>query len=36
MLYSISEYGSTLLPVLEAICGWGRQHLARLGSQARL
>lgn len=25
--YSISEYGMTLLPVLEVICGWGRQHL---------
>jgi DNA-binding HxlR family transcriptional regulator len=28
--YSISEYGMTLLPVLEVICSWGRQHLARL------
>jgi DNA-binding HxlR family transcriptional regulator len=28
--YSISEYGLTLTPVLEAICGWGRKHLARL------
>lgn len=27
--YSISEYGMTLLPVLEVICGWGREHLAR-------
>src|SRR5882757_6815411 len=22
--YAISEYGMTMLPVLEAICGWGR------------
>jgi DNA-binding HxlR family transcriptional regulator len=28
--YSISEYGETLLPVLEAICGWGRMHLRRV------
>jgi DNA-binding HxlR family transcriptional regulator len=27
--YSISEYGKTLLPVLDAICGWGRVHLRR-------
>jgi DNA-binding HxlR family transcriptional regulator len=25
--YSISEYGMTLVPVLEVICGWGRRHL---------
>jgi DNA-binding HxlR family transcriptional regulator len=29
--YSISEYGMTLVPVLEEICEWGRKHLARLG-----
>ena len=28
--YSISEYGLTLLPVLEIICGWGRVHLERM------
>jgi DNA-binding HxlR family transcriptional regulator len=28
--YSISEYGMTLVPVLEVICAWGRQHLERL------
>ena len=28
--YSISEYGLTLVPVLSAICDWGRVHLARL------
>jgi DNA-binding HxlR family transcriptional regulator len=30
VLYSISEYGRTLLPVLEQICAWGRVHLIRL------
>jgi DNA-binding HxlR family transcriptional regulator len=25
--YSISDYGMTLLPALEAICAWGRKHL---------
>ena len=28
--YSISEYGMTLVPVLEGICAWGRVHLSRL------
>jgi DNA-binding HxlR family transcriptional regulator len=28
--YSISKYGWTLVPVLEAICAWGRTHLQRL------
>lgn len=27
--YSISEYGGTLAPVLEALCDWGRVHLSR-------
>ena len=27
VLYSISPYGQTLLPVLEVICAWGRRHL---------
>ena len=27
--YSISPYGRTLLPVLQALCGWGRIHLER-------
>jgi DNA-binding HxlR family transcriptional regulator len=27
--YSISNYGLTLVPVLEVICGWGRLHLQR-------
>ena len=25
--YSISDYGLTLVPVLEVICAWGRTHL---------
>jgi DNA-binding HxlR family transcriptional regulator len=31
--YNISEYGMTIVPVLEAICAWGRLHLeaARVG-----
>ena len=33
--YSISKYGMTLLPVLETICMWGRNHL-RLLSKAQL
>jgi DNA-binding HxlR family transcriptional regulator len=28
--YSISQYGKTLLPVLQVICDWGRAHIARL------
>lgn len=31
--YSISRYGMTLLPVLENICAWGRNHL-KLSNQA--
>ena len=27
--YSISEYGLTLVPVLETICAWGRKHIGR-------
>lgn len=36
--YSISEYGMTLVPVLEEICNWGRKHLVRLETarEARL
>lgn len=30
--YSISEYGWTLVPVLEVICKWGRTHLKHLDS----
>jgi DNA-binding HxlR family transcriptional regulator len=28
--YSISEYGLTLVPVMNEICGWGRRHLQRM------
>jgi DNA-binding HxlR family transcriptional regulator len=28
--YSISDYGFTLVPVLEIICAWGRKHLQRI------
>ena len=31
--YSISPYGLTLLPVLQSICDWGRQHLAHTQSR---
>jgi DNA-binding HxlR family transcriptional regulator len=34
--YSISEYGMTLVPVLEEICMWGRKHLARQGTACEL
>ena len=27
VLYSISEYGWTMAPLLEAICAWGRNHI---------
>lgn len=27
VLYSISEYGWTMVPVLEHICAWGRKHI---------
>jgi DNA-binding HxlR family transcriptional regulator len=27
--YSISSYGMTLVPHLQAICDWGRKHLKR-------
>ena len=30
--YSISEYGLTLVLVLETICAWGRNHLTRFKS----
>jgi hypothetical protein len=32
--YSISEYGMTMVPVLEVICAWGRQHLQTKGAHA--
>ena len=27
--YSISDYGMTLMPVLAALCDWGRAHMTR-------
>lgn len=33
--YSISKYGRTLVPVLEVICGWGRNHLQRISHSPR-
>jgi DNA-binding HxlR family transcriptional regulator len=27
VLYAISAYGMTMLPVLEHICAWGRKHI---------
>ncbi|HMF76920.1 MAG TPA: helix-turn-helix domain-containing protein [Bryobacteraceae bacterium] len=33
--YSISNYGLTLVPVLEVICGWGRLHLQRTAKTNR-
>jgi len=29
--YSISDYGMTLVPVLEIICAWGRRHIRLTG-----
>jgi DNA-binding HxlR family transcriptional regulator len=29
--YSLTEYGESLEQALEAICEWGRQHMARNG-----
>lgn len=28
--YSISKYGFTMIPVLEAICQWGRKHITHM------
>ena len=27
--YSITAYGMTLVPVLDVLCSWGREHLRR-------
>ena len=34
--YSISDYGMTMLPMLEQVCAWGRKHLARLESRTNV
>lgn len=33
--YSISKYGKTLGPVLQALCDWGRKHMTRQVTQGR-
>jgi DNA-binding HxlR family transcriptional regulator len=33
--YSISDYGMTLAPALEVLCGWGRKHMERKTSQGK-
>lgn len=33
--YSLSAYGRTLRPVLEAMCHWGLKHRARLARRRR-
>ncbi|MBU9763615.1 helix-turn-helix transcriptional regulator [Mycobacterium sp. TNTM28] len=33
--YSISEYGMTLAPILQALCDWGRTHMERQRPRAR-
>jgi DNA-binding HxlR family transcriptional regulator len=30
--YSISEYGTTLTPVLKSLCDWARKHMQRKGT----
>jgi len=30
--YSFSEYGKTLIPVVQMMCDWGRKHLTREAS----
>jgi DNA-binding HxlR family transcriptional regulator len=27
--YSLTPYGKTLVPVLDVLCSWGREHLKR-------
>jgi len=27
--YSLTDYGRSLAPVIEAVCGWGVEHLKR-------
>lgn len=29
VIYSLSAYGTSLLPLLDSVLGWGRTHLAR-------
>lgn len=32
--YSLSELGKTIIPVLDAMCGWGEEYLASLKEKA--
>jgi DNA-binding HxlR family transcriptional regulator len=31
--YSLTEYGTTLRPICELMCNWGKQHMKRLKSK---
>lgn len=31
--YTLSDYGRTLVPILDAMAGWGKAHLARTGDE---
>lgn len=33
--YSLTEYGKTLRPVTEAMCGWGKKHIKRLKARKK-
>jgi DNA-binding HxlR family transcriptional regulator len=30
-MYSLTEYGRSLVPIAEAVRGWGRRHIERFG-----
>jgi len=30
-VYSLTDYGRTLLPIIDAMCAWGETHLERTG-----
>jgi DNA-binding HxlR family transcriptional regulator len=32
--YSLTEYGKTLVPVVQVICAWGEQRLEKTGSKS--
>jgi DNA-binding HxlR family transcriptional regulator len=32
VMYSLTEYGRSLLPIVESVRGWGRGHIERFGS----
>jgi DNA-binding HxlR family transcriptional regulator len=33
VVYSLTEYGRSLLPITEAVRLWGRGHIERFGNQ---